>query len=813
MRFVKEILAVLFVFISTLVFAKVDINSIVPINRDINQGVVPTVRPEVDSIALLKLSAKLDTIRLRRPTVALVLSGGGAKGASHVGVIKYLEELGIPVDCVFGTSMGGLVGGFYALGYNANELNEIIKNIDWDRALSDRVPRQYISYAQMKYKEKYLLSFPFYYSEKYFLSLEEKADRYSGQEAKHDPVKFGAGNDNASTLVKKNILGSLPSGYIYGQNVNNIISALTVGYQDNIDFLELPVPFICVAADMVSARAYLWHEGKLARALRSTMSVPGLFAPVRFDEMVLVDGGIRDNYPADLARAVGADIIIGVDLSSGFRKYDDIKNLGDIIGQGVDMLGRASFEQNLDIPNVKIHPELDDFNMMSFDKKSIDTIIHRGYEAAYAQKDELLKVKKRIGEESQKLSNVEAVDLQWQPIVLANIAIKGVKSNEKDLIMRRLSFKPGDIVYKKDVDEAVAAVYGTGAFDYVTYEILGTQNPYELVLQCKRGPINQIGIGARLDTEEVVSLLLNVGFNTHRLRGSACNIEAKIGVNPYAGIHYSYDAPKLPTLNASAYFRSTESNTFSFGESKLKVDFINFRQDFYFSNMKWSLFDLKCGVRNDYFKVESIMADEVVGDYDLDYLKNDYVSLFLHSEAENFDNSYFPSRGYSLGLNYQWFFTAFPNEFENFHAIQARAKGVFNFGPRFSVIPSMNMRFLVGNDAPLPFINMMGGSMAGRYKDQQMPFIGVNNVVAMRSNLVILRTDFRWQFSDNNYLTAMFNFADDFDNFDVIKENYGSYGVGLEYAYNTIVGPIKVNCHWSNLSKNVGLYLSLGFDF
>ena len=212
--------------------------------------------------------------------MALVLSGGGAKGAAHVGVIKYLESIGMPVDVVMGTSMGGLVGGIYALGYDADHLDSLIRGIDWDMALSDRVPRDYLSYSSIKYKEKYVLSFPFFYDRKEFMQMKESDQQYT---RRVEDIHFGAGEADATNMVKDNLLGSLPSGMVYGQNVNNIFSSLSVGYQDATDFYDLPIPFLCVATDLVSGTAKIWTEGKLNTALRSTMSIPGLFAPVRVD--------------------------------------------------------------------------------------------------------------------------------------------------------------------------------------------------------------------------------------------------------------------------------------------------------------------------------------------------------------------------------------------------------------------------------------------------------------------------------------------------------------------------------------------------
>ena len=274
--------------ISTILLAVVAFSMVQPLSAR-------SVDPVKDSIAIAQMRQRMDEIRKTRPTVALVLSGGGAKGAAHVGVIKRIEELGIPVDMVLGTSMGGLIGALYSLGYTSEQMDTIVSNIDWGWALSDKLSREFISYEDMKYKEKYMLSIPFYYEKDYFEAKVQNDSRYEMHRKHHEDFHIGADQESGLAMMKRNLLGSLPSGYIYGQNVNNLISSLTVGYQDSIDFKDLPKPYICIAADMVTGKAKIWHSGKINQAMRSTMSIPGMFAPVRVDGMVLVDGGIRDN--------------------------------------------------------------------------------------------------------------------------------------------------------------------------------------------------------------------------------------------------------------------------------------------------------------------------------------------------------------------------------------------------------------------------------------------------------------------------------------------------------------------------------------
>ena len=248
-----------------------------------------TVDPKGDSLAIELVRAKMDQIRRHRPTVALVLSGGGAKGAAHVGVIKYLEELGIPVDMVVGTSMGGLIGGLYSLGYPVEEIDSLVRNMDWPWVLSDELSREYVSYTDMKYKEKYMISIPFYYERDYY-KMKLTDDSRFDDDHERDVLNIGADNKLGPELLKHNLLGSLPAAYVYGQNVSNLISSLTIGYQDSLAFCDFPIPFACVATDLVSGKAKIWHSGKINDAMRSTMSIPGMFAPVRKDGMVLVDG-------------------------------------------------------------------------------------------------------------------------------------------------------------------------------------------------------------------------------------------------------------------------------------------------------------------------------------------------------------------------------------------------------------------------------------------------------------------------------------------------------------------------------------------
>ena len=769
------------------------------------------IDPKADSIAVQQMRERMDQIRQHRPTVALVLSGGGAKGLAHIGVIRYVESLGIPVDMVLGTSMGGLIGGLYALGYDVDQMEELVKSIDWNWVFTDRVSRKYVSYSDTKYKEKYMLAIPFYYEKDYYRMKMMSEYRFDPMH-KHDILNIGADNEQGSDFFKKNLLGSLPSGYIFGQNVSNLISSLTIGYQDSTDFKDLPVPYACIAADMVSGKAKIWHSGKMNDAMRSTMSIPGVFAPVRLDGMVLVDGGLRDNYPTALAREMGADIIIGVDLSDPRKTYMDVNNIGDIIGQGIEMLMRDGIEKNLLIPDVKIKPNLKGFHMMSFSPRNADTIMVRGYEAALAQDSLLREVALKTAGKYAPAKKKPALGMRQDSLVIANVDIIGVLPREKEILKERLDLKYGEKISREELDDIVARIYGTQAYDYVTYELQGKDEPFDLVLNCRKGPIHQFGLGVRADTEEIVSVMLNVGLNVHKLHGHMFDLSAKISANPYASFHWSYDIPKFPTFNGLASIRWTDLNMLNLGNNRLTFNYLSAKQELYLSNIKWKQLDGRVGIRNEVVRMGRVLTD-IHDCYNCQLLSNDFVSGFLDVGTYTFDDGYFPTRGVSAGLSYSWTFTGFPKRFDNFHTLAADAKVVLPIGDIFAFIPSFDCRFLLVDNVPLPFLNAVGGSLPSRYLDQQMPFVGVTHLSAMKNILTIYRADLRFKVAKNHYLTGIVNYLRDSDSFRTYADGPGYIGAAVEYSYDTIFGPLSANVHWSDLTGKVGVYISAGYNF
>ncbi len=772
---------------------------------------------EKDAAAVRKIRYRMAQIRKSRPTVALVLSGGGAKGAATVGVLKYLEQYDLPVDMVVGTSIGGLVGGMYALGYKADYLDSLFRNMDWGVALSDEVDKSYIPYSRIRYKEKYLLSFPFYYKQDDYKNFIRGDMPFAAGRSRELHLGAEEGED-ISSLARGNLMGSLPSGFVFGQNVNQIITSRTVGYSDSTDFFKMPIPFACVATDMASGRAKIWHEGSLNLALRSTMSIPGLFAPVRTGGMVLVDGGMRNNFPVNIARQMGADIIIGIDLSDSTPGADEIQNLGDILMSTMNLFDDDAFNLNVRNVDVHIHPNLKGYNMLSFNRTAVDTMYARGYKAAQEMKPQLDAVRHRLGKARFRYNAPPAVDLGQAPVIIEDIDIVGVTEKEAEYLRSKMYIKPGSIVDKKLIEQEIAAIFGKGSYDYVTYELRGKKEPYRLRILCKRGPMHQIGFGARIDSQDIVSLLLNVGLNTNAMQGHSLDLTARISLNPYLDVRYSYNAPKFATFNVRATLQYSGSTTFLAGQKDyVNLAMLQSAQELFFSNMHWSSFDVKVGLRNQLTTLYNIATSSESG-IDYTYRSSqvlNYPGFFADGRIETLDNGYFPTRGISAGIRGE-----LTSDILFAGASSATLYGIvgmdgmfpFSFG-RLSFIPQLNARLVFGNNPAAPITNILGGDMRGRYLEQQIPFVGLNDMAIMRNHLLVGRLDARYKLFKNQYVSLMGNVAYDFSSFKTIGEGRLFTGVGLGYAYDSIAGPLKAQVHWSSVTKRVGLYLSFGYNF
>ncbi|MGB0391697.1 MAG: patatin-like phospholipase family protein, partial [Salibacteraceae bacterium] len=273
-----------------------------------------------------------DSTIVSNPKIGLVLSGGGALGLAHIGVLKVLEEKGIRPDFVVGTSMGSIVGGLYALGYTPEEIEEFVVNADWEEILSKNIPLNFVVTEEKYDYGRYLIDFPF-----------------------------------------KNGKPKLPSGLIEGQLLTEALIEYTWSGTNYSSFDEFPIPFRCVGTDVSNGNEIIFKDGSLALAMRSSMAIPTVFTPVGLDSTLVVDGGVVNNFPVDIAQEMGADYIIGVNVTSGFKNAHDIDNMVGILYQIAMLPSNEKLEEHIKLTDVYIHPDVSNFSASDF-KKAIEII-------------------------------------------------------------------------------------------------------------------------------------------------------------------------------------------------------------------------------------------------------------------------------------------------------------------------------------------------------------------------------------------------------------------------------------------------------
>jgi NTE family protein len=383
--------------------------------QDAPQGGVPQTAP-------------LEKQEAHRPTIGLVLEGGGALGLAHVGVVRWLEEHHIPVDYVAGTSMGGLVGGLYATGRSANEMAEVVKEIDWNKALGNETP----------------------YRARSFRRKEDERDL---------PNKFEFGLKNGV---------SLPSGFNSGHQVGLILDRIALPYSDLNSFDELPTPFRCVATDLVSEKAIVFDRGSLAEALRATMSLPGVFSPVRRDDQVLVDGGLLKNLPVDVARAMGADIVIAVHLEVKPLNPKEPLSAFGVLGESVSVVIAANELASMQKADVLIPVHTQEYT--SLDYAAADRLIQLGYDGA----QERAKVLERFTVSDEEWNaHVAFRKERTRPVPVPQfVEVTGPAAVISEGIAKSLSVNVGQPVDPKLLNRELTEITGLGRFSRAGYQLV-----------------------------------------------------------------------------------------------------------------------------------------------------------------------------------------------------------------------------------------------------------------------------------------------------------------------------------------------------
>jgi NTE family protein len=760
----------------------------------------------------------------KRPKIAVVMSGGGAKGIAHIGVLKYLEELGIPVDIVTGTSMGAVIGGLYSLGYTSSEMDALVQTRDWNYIISDKYSRETLSYEEKKENEQYLLSVPFMRSQSIQNDIE---------------------NEKQTSTVKA-ILGNIPSSMVQGQNIFDLLTALSVGYHDSIDFNTLPIPFACVAVDMNSRKEVVFHSGSVARAVRASMAIPGYFSPAYNNGMCLVDGGMLNNFPVDVAREMGADIVIGVDLhyQSSNAKPGKVDNILDEVNGMMKIMQLEKYKRNEKDVDIIITPEVSKYGILDFSLPTIAALNDSGYVAATrskAQLEDLLAnlngrpdFDKKYSNAARSLYAPHAGNLEEDSVSIAGISFNGINESDANWLMRKAKLAENKRYSGKDVEAAIDVIYRTGAYKSLRYYLKGTQEPYNLLIDIEPGKLHQFNFGFKFDTEETAAMLLNVSLNKLKLYGPKLDITGRLSYHPYINLVGSYTTKNLTQFNIGLNYRKSNMNIYDCGSPDPISNMIEYygRAEFSIQSHDYKKFRLIGGFRLEHDRFKHLLQESyswIPNCYSLYEGKHyDFAYPFAILSFDNIDKSYFPTKGGTFSTEYDFI----PNllmkgkfDVAPFQMLQLDWEEVIPMGSRFAAIfhlyGSAIMPFSLkiatdslspANTVPFSYMNILGGYQNGRYTDMQLPFIGTTRLFPEKRILVVPRLDLRFTVKDKQYITLIGNYAQSSDYYSTFFRDRGHYGVALGYSIETLLGPVELFFHYSDLQR-FGAYLNIGYYF
>ncbi|MGV2832214.1 patatin-like phospholipase family protein [Pseudomonas shirazensis] len=414
-----------------------------------------------------------------RPKVGLVLSGGAARGLAHIGVLKALEEQGVRVDAIAGTSMGAVIGGLYASGYSVEELEKLATTLDWQQALSDAPPRKDVPFRRKQ-------------DDRDFLVKQKLSFRDDGS------------------------LG-LPLGVIQGQNLALLLESKLAHTADTRDFDKLPIPFRAVATDIASGEKVVFRRGHLPQVIRASMSIPAVFAPVEMDGRLLVDGGMVDNIPLDVAREMGVDLAIVVDIGTPLRDRKQLNTVVDVLNQSITLMTRRNSEEqlaNLHRDDILIQPPLAAFGVTDFGRTA--EMIEAGYRATRALDARLATLRQAEGDAQLAIARSPR---QRTPVITA-IKVENDSKVSDDVIRYYVRQPIGEPLELERLQTDMGTLYGLDYFDGVQYRVVhkGDNNTLVIKASGKRGGTDYLRLGLNLSDDMRGDSAFNLGAS-YRING------------------------------------------------------------------------------------------------------------------------------------------------------------------------------------------------------------------------------------------------------------------------------------------------------
>ena len=727
--------------------------------------------------------AQKDSIAIEDLKIGLVLSGGGAKGFAHVEVLKKLEEVGIRVDYIAGTSMGAIIGGLYASGYSARELDSVLHVYDLNGLVRDDLPRQVSSFYQKENDGKYAISLP---------------------------------------LVKRKI--ELPSAVSNGQSAFNVFSQLTEHVHEVDDFSELDIPFFCIATDLETGEEVVLDKGFLPEAIRASGSFPGLLTPVKVDGRILVDGGIVDNFPVEKMKEKGVDYIIGVNVSGGLKDIENLNSLPEILMQIAGFQMYNKWDEKIEKSDLYIRPELGDFTTFDFDQS--EEIMQRGADAMIkVQKDlEILAIRQKGDIPQRSIKNYTFED----EFLITEIAIKGNRNYTDKYCIKKLGIKKGEVISRKDFMRGIDVLTATGNFQSIFYKLVPLENSMRVefeIIENKEKTLIQFG--AHYDDLYKTGILVNFTNKHLFFKNDFISADFVIGDNIRYNIDYFYDngfnwsfgvTTRYNTFKAdvvTSTLPQTRNNDPLDTGLKVPLRYNDFTTRLFLQSTVNDNWAFVVGLEH---KFINTYTDEVVNNETnrIYFERSHFLNAFGKVMLDTYDTKYFPKKGVFLNSEYLLYGVSsdYNNNFNTFSQLSGRVGFAYTFFDRLTFHLISEAGVTLGNNENQVLDYHLGGYNEN-YINTFVPFYGYGFAELNESAFLRTAITTRVEIFRKNFISFTGNFGrinDDIWNDGRIFEDTKS-GYAAGYGIDTIIGPIELLYSWNPDNNQNHWYINVGFWF
>lgn len=686
-------------------------------------------------LSILLFCCSLLVMANERPKVAVVLAGGGARGLAHISALKAIEEAGIPVDMVIGNSMGSIVAGLYAVGYTPDEMNQIVQNVDWMKLLLDNPDYGNPLLTARKANENFLIRVSLNYAR----------------------LQSATGK----------------GGVISGRNISRLFESLTKGLPDSIDFNDLPIPYACVATDAITGQLVELHSGSLVQAMRSSMSIPGAFTPIQWgDSLLLVDGFVKNNFPVDVAKRMGADIIVGVDITAQgtenlVQKYSNMMELASHL---FDFYSDSLYQQNIKDCDVYIPIDATGFTSASFTTEAIDTLLERGKDAARRAMPQL--------------HNLSVDLLSYDDKLAEGGSYQNTDNSQSDRQKQQ----------------------------YSVWHNVRAEVPADTLAS--------LNFGANFNNEEYASALIAANMILPFRQQISSQIMLRLGQRLCGGIGFSHNLKAGHSMHLNYLFQHRNMDYYYRGNKAAAITSNHHRIQASF-NRSGRRLNTSIGVMYDMHRYTDVLIrrDSTVIDFTPDLSLDRFLTYYFRGEYNTLDSQHFPTRGTEINVRGELLTTNFVT-YDHYAPIPIFSgfwQMAIPASHRLVLLPNVQGRIAISGDSDLPpaLRNVVGGYGRGVAVDHQLKMAGVAYMEEISADAVMtVGTGAQFQVFGNHYLVGAADGASfTYHTEDLLDHNNIFWGADLGYSYKSVFGPIKLLFHYSSRTECFRCTLSGGWAF